>query len=60
MAHASCPNCNNTRSGDGVYRCYKCGSIYCDACARTGLVHNYCPKCQENSTGQKLGTIQSR
>ena len=56
---SSCPNCNSTKSGTRLYRCSN-GHIYCDSCAKIGLAYDYCPKCREKNTGQRIGVISSR
>ena len=54
-----CKNCNNQTSGDAIYKCDKCGKIYCSAC----LPNSRCGKCK-NSWGiifsgfTRIGTIK--
>jgi DNA-directed RNA polymerase subunit RPC12/RpoP len=59
-----CPNCGNTENAN-IYRCNKCGRVFCSACGKastsmlnwiTAKGHSRCPFCNSNETTQ-IGSI---
>ena len=48
--HACCPNCNANDASWGIYKCNKCGKIFCSQCAVDGWSDDLrkCPECRSD------------
>lgn len=59
--HSECPNCNCTSRGKKIYRCRKCGTVYCASCGKYKgmpfLEECRCPDCE--GLGGVIGRIDS-
>lgn len=56
--HSRCPHCNNVSSGSSLFRCPKCGTVFCNVCA-LGIINNYCPNhSDKHISGKSLGSIK--
>lgn len=57
VKYAMCVSCGNTREGDRVYVCPKCGHRFCESCcAKLYGVHPKCPICDQEPP-KELGEI---
>jgi len=61
--YKGCVNCGNGTTGDEIYRCGKCGLVFCSGCfIAPGLISSAkCPKCSfsaNDSATKKLGEIE--
>ena len=48
-AYALCPSCTNINTGDTVYRCKVCNTVFCDACKNPSKIFGKdenCPVCE--------------
>jgi hypothetical protein len=50
-----CRNCQNTKRGDDVYECSKCGKRFCSNCGDDRL-RDVCPGC--GTAGRRIGEIE--
>lgn len=54
----ACPSCGNSRENTGIYRCNRCGHIYCVIRWGGGCnKNNCCPKCGEKQA-KKVGATR--
>lgn len=52
-----CERCKSKNSSAHVYRCGKCGEIYCSECGKDTLFSGYvCPDCRTDDHTKFLGT----
>lgn len=58
-SHYQCMNCGNTTEGDKIYKCDRCGKIYCSSCIKSCYMEaDECPRCESKSK-TKIGVISS-